>query len=673
MKFKLMCLLAFAAFQATANELSLKDLYNTKVTIASGTKGMSIRESPGILTVINQEDIKNSGARDLSELLRQIPGMEMAVDVQGVVGLGIRGNWAHEGKVLLLVNGVEMNENSYSTTQFGNHYPLEHIDRVEIIRGPGSALYGGYAELGVINLVTHKPDENYVKVETSQFSTKQDPTLQSYSITNGWSFDEDEGKLLLFARTSGDRRSDGVYQDIYGDRYAMQTQSDIQSQFFQGRLDWKGLELDVIHDQYDFDQRSEFDYVIEEISPMEFAQTAISAKYTWNLSESFQLIPRVSQQWMSPWTAESNAADDNAAWKVNNVLQNAELVGAWDPNEEFNLIVGVKGRREASEVSTDAKYFPYEADEPETFYNGDLDYSIWNLALFTQAIYISDWGNFTAGSRYEINPEFGNSFVPRAAYTFAWEDTHLKLLASQAFRTPSIENINAYQLLKQESVEGYRDRVRPEKTSVLEAELGHQITDELSVVVNGFWTKIKDPILYQWIDAEEEDEEGKEGYRNFDETGSYGVELEVLYKGEYLNSHTTYSGYRAFENIPESYASNEEGVFLAFPQHKVTQNFTVDLDPFFINFVNIFTSERPSFVRLDEDEEGVIENLDPHWMSNLTVRAQDLFLDGFMVEAGLYNLLDQELLLAQPIDSWHAPLPGKRREFGARMAYNYSF
>lgn len=77
------------------------------------------------------------------QVLQLIPGFDFGVDVEGIVGIGVRGNWAHEGKVLMLWDGLEMNEDLYSTLQFGGHYPVGQIKRIEIIRGPGSAIYGG--------------------------------------------------------------------------------------------------------------------------------------------------------------------------------------------------------------------------------------------------------------------------------------------------------------------------------------------------------------------------------------------------------------------------------------------------------------------------------------------------------------------------------------------------
>src|SRR5688572_19621264 len=131
----------------------LEELINSLISAAS-KKPLSSRESPSIVSLITQEEIKNSGARDLIDVLRMVPGMDFGMDVEGVVGLGIRGNWAHEGKVLILMDGQEMNEIMFATTQFGNHFPIDLIKRIEVIRGPGSAIYGGFAEYGVINIIT---------------------------------------------------------------------------------------------------------------------------------------------------------------------------------------------------------------------------------------------------------------------------------------------------------------------------------------------------------------------------------------------------------------------------------------------------------------------------------------------------------------------------------------
>ena len=113
-----------------------------------------LKDSPAVVTVVSGEDIRAMGARDLVDILNFVPGFFQGVDLDGVVGPGFRGLWGHEGKILLLIDGKEMNELLFSNMQLGNEFPVEFIERVEVVRGPGSVIYGGSAELGVINVVT---------------------------------------------------------------------------------------------------------------------------------------------------------------------------------------------------------------------------------------------------------------------------------------------------------------------------------------------------------------------------------------------------------------------------------------------------------------------------------------------------------------------------------------
>ncbi len=124
-------------------DLSLEELMDVKVTEATDTE-KSLREAPGINSVISDDQIKLLGARDLMEVLATVPGITFGHDVLGNFSIIMREIWAQEGRILLLIDGLEL----------ANHFPAEHIKRVEIIRSPGSAIYGGFAELGVINFIT---------------------------------------------------------------------------------------------------------------------------------------------------------------------------------------------------------------------------------------------------------------------------------------------------------------------------------------------------------------------------------------------------------------------------------------------------------------------------------------------------------------------------------------
>jgi outer membrane receptor for ferrienterochelin and colicin len=95
-------------------DLSLEELLSVEVRVASGSsnRGLTTRESPSIVTLVTEEEIRKSGARDMIDVLRLVPEFEFGVDVQGAVGVDIRGNWGYEGKILFLFDRQEMNDNS---------------------------------------------------------------------------------------------------------------------------------------------------------------------------------------------------------------------------------------------------------------------------------------------------------------------------------------------------------------------------------------------------------------------------------------------------------------------------------------------------------------------------------------------------------------------------------
>jgi outer membrane receptor for ferrienterochelin and colicin len=209
--------------------LSLQDLMNIKLTVASSTE-LTPRQSPAIVTYITASDIKNYGATDLMSVLKQIPGFDFGADVEGVVGLGVRGNWSHEGKVVLLIDGQEMNEGLYSTLQFGNNYPVQNIERIEIIRGPGSAMYGGYAAHAVINVITHTPKSKFEIQANTNYGASQSTTNNAGGNIYIGAKNKNRS-LSINVNRSIDQRSTKDYVDVYGNSYSMKNNSGLENTY----------------------------------------------------------------------------------------------------------------------------------------------------------------------------------------------------------------------------------------------------------------------------------------------------------------------------------------------------------------------------------------------------------------------------------------------------------
>jgi iron complex outermembrane receptor protein len=158
------CLLGVTASlgwsQRDLGEASLEELLNTKITSVS-KKEQKLSQAAAAVFVINQDDIRRSGATSIPDLLRMAPGVEVAQINANRWAVSIRGyNSAYANKVLVLIDGRSVYTGTFSGViwdQVG--MPLEDIERIEVIRGPGGSVWGANAVNGVINIVTKSSQE----------------------------------------------------------------------------------------------------------------------------------------------------------------------------------------------------------------------------------------------------------------------------------------------------------------------------------------------------------------------------------------------------------------------------------------------------------------------------------------------------------------------------------
>jgi len=142
--------------------LQIEDLMGLKVATVYGASKFEqkVTEAPSAISIVTSEDIKRFGYRTLADILRNQRGFYITNDRNyqyvGVRGLSRPGDF--NTRILLLVNGHRTNDNIYNQAMLGNGFVLDVdlIDRIEIIRGPGSSLYGSNAFFGTINVITKR-------------------------------------------------------------------------------------------------------------------------------------------------------------------------------------------------------------------------------------------------------------------------------------------------------------------------------------------------------------------------------------------------------------------------------------------------------------------------------------------------------------------------------------
>ena len=136
-------------------DLSIEELLNIKVTTAA-RRPESLRTTAAAAFVITSEDIRRSGLHSLPEVLRLAPGVQVARSETGIWAISIRGfNQDFSNKLLVLVDGRSVYNEVWSGVYWSmQEMPLDNIDRIEVIRGPGAAMWGVNAVNGVINIIT---------------------------------------------------------------------------------------------------------------------------------------------------------------------------------------------------------------------------------------------------------------------------------------------------------------------------------------------------------------------------------------------------------------------------------------------------------------------------------------------------------------------------------------
>lgn len=211
---------AFSGSVAQAEDLthlSIADLIALDVTSAS-KKEEPVSKSAAAIYVLTNDDIRRSGATTIPELLRLVPGVHVGRIETNSWAVGIRGlNGRFSNKLLVLIDGVSIYNPLFAGVDWEQHdLILEDVARVEVIRGPGSTLWGSNAVNGVINIIT-KSSEETLGTYASAFSGNEElftgmlrhgGELGDFSTYRIWGkyINRDDSKLSEFEQISGDAR-----------------------------------------------------------------------------------------------------------------------------------------------------------------------------------------------------------------------------------------------------------------------------------------------------------------------------------------------------------------------------------------------------------------------------------------------------------------------------------
>jgi outer membrane receptor protein involved in Fe transport len=635
-------------------DMSLEELLNVEVSVATKTE-KTVRSSPGIVTLITAEEIANAGCRDLIDVLQMVPGFTFALDIEGIPSFSVRGNWAEEGKALLLWDGQEMNEGLFGNLPLGNHYPVDQIKRVEIIRGPGSAIYGGFAELAVINVVTKSAedldgiDAHVVYGQTSSSFERRD-----VSVAVGKKF-SDSTQLTFSAFAGQQIKSDQPYTDVNGSTYSLTDNGRNNPIMLNLGAKIENLEIRALVDLYRTTERDFYGVNLSAPVATNFDSYYFGAKYNYTLTKGVTLIPYFNYKYERPWETlgpfPQIFSQPGTVFSVDYERFREGVDLAWDVIPDVNVQAGFSMDQEDS-----------TAFNPPLFQSGKTGfYYFTSQAGYAQALWNAGIADVTVGARFNHHSVYGNSFVPRLGLVKQLGDWNLKFLFSKAYRAPVVENIDS------------NPGIKPEDTSVTELEAGYKLTDSSYLTANIYNIDISDAIAYTY------DSGANTFYYNVPTAGTRGFELQYKLKQSWGYLNAGYSFFRPVTGgIPLYSVPGDDTSFLGTPNHKLLAYSSIN-SPFErirINPSIVWMSTMWAYTASNGAGGFTLSKLPSTFLANLYLVRDDTFIKNLQLGLGVTNIFNNSYVIAQPYSASggnpHPPMaaPGGSREVLTKVGYS---
>lgn len=598
--------------------MSLEDLSQIRLSTASRHLE-DPRKAPTAMTVISAEEISRYGWRTLAELLSSVTGFYTAYD-RTYSYAGVRGflqSGDYNARILLLIDGHRINDNIYDGGLIGTEFPLDLdlIDRVEILRGPGSSLYGTNAELAVVNVITRAPSPHNSVELTSGAETFAGRTIEMRSslrtgrlaaLLSGSLYRSNGANHLYFPEFDSPGTNNGIADNLDGSRYdhlfGTLRVGDLRVQGLFGKRD--KLVPNAAYATVFNDPRN------RTIDTVGYFETS----YSHHLQSNLQLDLRAWYDAYRYWAdyPYADTTDSGVSVQVNDAAADSlGFEGVLARQIGRNRVVGGF----ASEHSLRLEQRNYWQGQPPFL---DDNRSLAHNAVFGEAeINPVRQLSFNLGGRVDWFNLFGSDFSPRlAAMYFPTAKTSVKYIFSHAFRAP-----DAYDQFSVSQAGGTAagNSIGPENVDSHTVLLEHAVAENVSVVVTGFANNLNDVI------RENVDTDGNIHFSNQKGDTSRGAELEAIAKyASGWQARTSYTFSETHDRMSGTRTMNS-------PAHLAKFNGVAPLGRFaFLGSELLFTGPQPNYTG---------QRIPSSFVVNTTVSTPSFH--GFELSASSYNLLDR--------------------------------
>jgi len=489
-------------------------LVQMEEVVVTGTRTKEeVKNVPNAVIVLGAQEMAASSAKNVGELLRETS----SVDVTGYGSLGsaqsvsIRGSSASQ--VLVMIDGRPINSITYGSADL-SEIPLDHVERIEIVEGPTSHLYGANAMGGVINVITKNPPAQ--------------PSFNggvSYGSFNTQTVQAEHGQTLGrfgYLLTAGYKSSDG-YRD--NSKYEG---TDFSSKLTYQLLDRLSLSLlTTVHQNtlgvpgpkpaagssptfgnsqvtslFDHQDGTLFNNTLQlQWEPLD------SLQIHWKAYQDFsELLYR--QRYMG----FPSAIEEHDVYRAN--IFGSTLDARWIFHKDHKLTLGIDFRQESLEGEQQLKDL---STSVITLTRWTPDNSIWGL--FAQEHWQAlPWLRLIGGGRYDDTLRYGSEFSPDFGLIFSPMDrTNIKLHYGQAFRPPTFNDLFW--------PGGGNTNLTPEKGTSYEINFDYALKEKKMIFTAGvFRWEVKDKI--QWVP----DANGNWQPQNVNEQNTWGGEAGIQWK-----------------------------------------------------------------------------------------------------------------------------------------------
>jgi outer membrane receptor protein involved in Fe transport len=599
-------------------DMSLEALLRVPVSVAS-LAAESFVDAPSSVTVFTRPEIRALGVRTIEELLNFVPGMRsVRTASRSAYAVGARGRNSAQlsNDILFLVNGQRLNDDfSGAALLFNRFLATGNVQQVEVIRGPGSALYGSNAFLGVVNIVTAVDlNEAYVG------AASHDGLEGSVAVSGG----DERYHASLFL--SGARDSGEDYTDPTSP--AGNTISDPRRAFTAyATLETAALRVDARHAQFTADE-----FYVFRVTPgnavNEYSAQDSSVALSYALLDADDQQLKLSGGWrridnegLGQPPVPTRAAQPFLGGPVVRLTEyHAALDGSRQFGQRHHLFGGLEYRSTKFDKLVNQSNYGLP---PTVYYGGVIETLPFGpqgesrdiLGAYLQdKIRLTEELRATLGVRFDHYSDFGSAISPRAALVYrVAADSTLKLMYGQAFRAPTVSEL---ELINSPTSVGNPD-LRPEKIRTLELAWLQEF-GPAQLTVTGYYSRLKDQIIRVPVGGADP----RLTFANGDTADLSGVELEL--GADLTPTLTLRAAYaHAFELVtgPQTMPRNSASLIVNHRYGQLNSNLSVV-------YRSAIDTGTPTPERLDES-----------WEANLNLRYQ---LPGVTLLGSIYNLTDED-------------------------------